>query len=729
MKSFFTVILLFITIILCAQDSSRDSEQAKDTIKLKEVLVTATRASKKDPFTKSTISKKTLEKNNLGQDIPQLLQLLPNIVITSDAGAGVGYTGIRVRGSDASRVNVTINGIPLNDSESQGTFWVNLPDFASSVQSIQLQRGVGTSTNGAGAFGASLSLATDGIKTNAFAEIDNTIGSFNTHKHNLKLGTGTLNKYFNFSGRISTIQSDGYIDRASSDLKSLYLEANYISEKTSIKALAFSGSEVTYQAWYGIDKTTLENDRTYNPAGEIRNDLDEVIGFYDNQVDDYQQDHYQLHINQLLNNNWTSNLALHYTYGHGFYEQLKQGADFLEYGFTPININGTEINQTDLIRRKWLKNDFYGTTFSIINKTEKTKLIIGGAYNKYDGDHFGEVIWAAIGSNNNSQRYYDNTGIKKDFNIFTKLDYKLNNRINLFGDLQYRNLDYSVKGIDEGPTQILLNDTFSFFNPKAGINYDLNTKNSFYLSYARANKEPKRADYESEEKPKSEQLDDIELGWRFKDKRAVINANIYYMYYKNQLVLTGALNDVGTPIANNIGKSFRLGIEIDAKLSLMANKLFIQPSLALSSNKNIDKFETLDGELQDLGNTNLSFSPGIVASNLITYLPFSNFEINVQSKYVGEQFMSNIEEKSSVLKAYSVTNLQFQYSFKPKKMVKEITYKVLINNVLNKLYESNGFFYSYDDTWSKPGETTTIFGTGYYPQAGIHFLTGITLKF
>ncbi|MCF6350152.1 MAG: TonB-dependent receptor [Flavobacteriaceae bacterium] len=722
-----TLFIPLILVIFCSQ--AQETTIKKDTIKLDEVLVTATRANKKDPFTKSTISKKELEKQNLGQDIPQLLQMLPNVVTTSDAGAGVGYTGIRVRGSDASRVNVTINGIPLNDSESQNVFWVNLPDFVSSVESIQLQRGVGTSTNGASAFGASLSLATEGVQTNAFTEIDNIIGSFNTRKHNLKFGTGTLHEYFNFSGRISTIQSDGYIDRASSDLRSLYLEANYTTEKTSIKALAFGGSEVTYQAWYGIDKTTLENNRTYNPAGEIRNEFGEVIDFYDNQVDSYKQDHYQLHFNRLLHNNWTANIAVHYTYGRGFFEEFKQREDFNAYGLTPININGVEINQTDLVRRKWLKNDFYGTTFSIINKTEKTKLIIGGAYNKYDGDHFGEVIWATVGSSNNSQRYYDNTGIKKDFNIFTKIDYKLNEIFNLFGDLQYRNLDYSVNGIDEGPMQILINDTFNFFNPKAGINVELNTKNSFYLSYARANKEPKRADYESEKKPESEQLDDIELGWRFKYKKAIINANMYYMYYKNQLVLTGALNNVGTPIANNIGKSFRLGLEIDAKFSLLKNKLFIQPNLALSTNKNIDKFENLDGQLQGLGNTNLSFSPEIVASSLITYTPFLNFEMNLQSKYVGDQFMSNLEEKSSILDAYSVTNLQFQYSFRPQKIVKEIIFKTLVNNIFNKQYESNGYFYSYDDTSTNPGETTTMFGAGYYPQAGVHFLTGVTIKF
>lgn len=724
MKSIITTV--FLTLFLLS--NAQEIDIKKDTIKLNEVLVSATRANKKDPFTQSTISKKQLEKQNLGQDMPQLLNLLPSVVITSDAGAGVGYTGIRVRGSDATRVNVTINGIPLNDSESQGTFWVDLPDFASSVESIQLQRGVGTSTNGAGAFGASLSLATDGLQTKNYAEISNSYGSFNTHKHNLKFGTGTLNEHFNFSGRISTIQSDGYIDRASSDLKSVYLEANYFDENTSIKALAIGGSEVTYQSWNGIDAETLKNDRTYNSAGEIYNDSGEVIGFHKNQVDDYKQDHYQLHINHQFKENWTGNLAFHYTYGRGFYESYKQGEDFEEYGFEPITIGGIEINQTDLIRRKWLKNDFYGATFSVQNKTDNYKLIIGGALNEYDGDHFGRIIWSEFGSTNNSNKYYDNTGIKKDFNLYAKLNYKLNDKLNLFGDLQYRTVNYSVKGIDEGPSNISIKDNFDFFNPKAGINYELNTHNNFYLSYARANKEPKRADYEAEEKPASEQLDDIELGWKFKSEKSIVNANLYYMHYNNQLVLTGALNDVGAPISQNIGKSYRLGLEIDALFKL--NKQFkIQPNIALSQNKNVDKFEKIDGVLQDLGNTDLSFSPNIVAGNSIIFSPKNNLSFSFLSKFVGEQYMSNIEHSTSKLDAYFVNDLSVQYTLKPKKILNEIVFTILVNNIFDEKYVSNGYFYTYDDDFTNPGTITTVAGAGYYPQAGTYFLSGITLKF
>ena len=411
-------LLFFVLSVGFAQENSI----LKDTIELDEVLVKATRVDEDAPFTQSYVTKEEIEARNLGQDIPILLNFLPNVVTTSDAGNGIGYTGIRVRGSDATRVNVTINGIPLNDSESHGTFWVNLPDFASSTQSVQLQRGVGSSTNGAGAFGASLSLSTNGIRDKAFAEVNFSGGSYNTFKANTQFGTGILNatgKYkAEFAGRVSTITSDGYIDRASSDLKSLYLSATLFSDRTMFKALVFGGQETTYQSWYGIDAETLKDDRTYNPAGEIYDDQGNLTGFYDNQVDDYKQDHYQLHINHDLGNQWIGNLAFHYTYGRGFYEEYENDADFGTYGFDPIDVDGEEVSTTDLVQRKWLDNDFYGTTFSLLKDFDNVKLIIGGAYSKYDGDHFGEVKWARYGSSTPDQRFYENNGDKSDFNMY-----------------------------------------------------------------------------------------------------------------------------------------------------------------------------------------------------------------------------------------------------------------------------------------------------------------------
>ncbi len=724
-------ILLILTLLISVISFAQDNSILNDTIDLDEVLVTAIRVDKKAPFTQNNISKAKIEERNLGQDIPILLNFLPNVVTTSDAGAGVGYTGIRVRGSDATRVNVTVNGIPLNDSESHSVYWVNMPDFASSTQSIQLQRGVGASTNGAGAFGASLSLSTNGIQDDAIAQVSLSAGSYNTFKTNVQFSTGTMKSFGDFksefSGRVSKIESDGYIDRATSDLKSVYLSASFFNENTMIKAIAFGGHEITYQAWYGIDGETLRTDRKYNPAGEITNDNGEVIGFYDNQVDDYKQDHYQLHINHHFDNEWVANLAFHYTYGRGFYEQYKNDRDFDDYGYTPIIVNGELINTTDLVQQKWLDNDFYGTTFSLLKNFDNVKLVFGGAYSKYDGDHFGKVIWAQYGSEMINDKFYDNTGIKKDFNLFAKAEYELNDNWNFFADLQYRNVDYKVEGVDEGPLDIKFDDQNNFFNPKFGVSYFLDQSN-FYLSYAKANKEPKRADYLANNDVKPESLDDIELGWKFKNDRFLLNTNIYYMHYKDQLVLTGNLDDVGNPIANNIGKSYRLGVEIESAINIF-NKLQWQPNLALSINKNIDKYAEFDGELQDFGNTDLSYSPAVVASSNIIFKPVKNLDISFLSKFVGEQYMSNIEHQNSKLDSYFINDINITYKMEPKNIFKTIIFSGLVNNIFNTKYVSNGYFYTYDDTWSDPDKITTITGAGYYPQAEINFLLGVTLVF
>ncbi len=703
----------------------------KDTIDLDEVLVKATRVDEKAPFVRSNVTKEEIESRNLGQDIPVLLNFLPNVVSTSDAGNGIGYTGIRVRGSDASRVNVTINGIPLNDSESHGVFWVNLPDFASSTQSMQLQRGVGSSTNGAGAFGASLSLSTNGIRDNAFAELGFSGGSYNTLKANAQFGTGIIKSKGKFSseftGRVSTIQSDGYIDRASADLRSVYLSASFFSESTLIKAIAFGGHEVTYQAWYGIDEETLATDRTYNPAGEIYDENGNLTGFYENQVDDYKQDHYQLHVNHDFGNNWTGNIAFHYTYGRGFYEQYENDADFDVYGFDPIIVEGEEINTTDLVQRKWLDNDFYGTTFSVLKNFDNFNFILGGAFNKYDGDHFGEVKWAQYGSEMINQRFYDNTGKKTDFNIYAKADYALNSNWSLFGDLQYRYVDYQVEGVDEGPIEIGIEDENNFFNPKFGVSYFLE-KSSFYLSYAKGHKEPKRADYLANSDVKPESLDDFELGWNYNADHFRLRTNIYYMNYVDQLVLTGNIDDVGNPIADNIGSSYRLGLEVDAVVRF-SDKFIWQPNFAISTNKNIDKYYEFDGELTNFGNTDLAYSPNFIAASNIRYQPNENFQISLLSKYVGEQYMSNIELEASKLDAYFVNDLQVSYEIKTEKLFKSVVFTGLVNNLFNVKYVSNGYFYTYDDTWTDPDEVTTITGAGYYPQAELNFLLGVNLKF
>jgi len=719
----FTIIAICgITISSWAQNRPTDTLSGKKVV-LDEVFVSAVRVTKESPVTFSNLTKEDIKPRNLGQDIPILMNFLPSVVTTSDAGAGVGYTGIRVRGSDATRVNVTINGIPYNDAESQGTFWVNMPDFASSVESLQLQRGVGTSTNGAGAFGASLNLLTDAFSEEAYGQISSSFGSFNTLRNNIKFSTGLLNNHIEISGRLSRITSDGYVDRASSELDSYFLQGAYKDDNTLIKALLFGGHEITYQSWFGLDPETLATDRTFNPAG-IYTDEDGNTRFYENEVDNYKQDHFQLLWNEQLSDFWSTNLALHYTRGRGFFEQFREDDDFATYGFEPLTVNGEEVNTTDLIRRRWLDNDFYGTVFSANYKKDKLDLILGGGWNTYKGDHFGEVIWARFASNSDYRdRYYDDNSTKTDFNLYAKANYKLNNKWSLYGDLQYRTVGYQANGEDTG----LVDDTFNFFNPKAGITYDLNRNNNFYLSYAVANREPNRNDYENGN-PRPEKLNDFELGWRYVSPNVQLSTNVYYMNYKDQLVLTGELNDVGAPLRANVGDSYRLGLEIDANIRFN-NAFSLQPNIALSTNKNQDFLFQRDGVLQNLGNTNIAYSPNIILGNMFTYSPSSAMQISLLSKYVGKQYMGNIDSEASILDAYSQTDLNIQYEVVCNGFLKSIVFSGLINNIFNAEFESNGYFFTFDDDFSNPGTVTTIEGAGFYPQAGTNFLLGATVNF
>lgn len=687
-------------------------EKQKDTTKvnqLDEVLVSAIRVTTKTPVAFSNVSKEELAKRNLGQDIPVLLNYLPSVVTTTDAGNGMGYTGIRVRGSDATRVNVTINGIPYNDSESHGTYWVNMPDFASSLQSVQLQRGVGTSTNGAGAFGASLNMLTDTYSKKGTGEISSSFGSFKTNKNTVKFSTGLMNDHFEIAGRLSTLKSDGYVDRASSNLKSYFLQGTYVGKTTLIKALAFGGTEKTYQAWYGVDAATLESDRTFNYAGMFTDETGNTR-FYDNQTDNYQQDHYQLHWNEKIAENWSTNLAVHYTKGKGYYEEYQEDQSFSDYGLAPI-VAAATVNTTDLIRQKWLDNDFYGTTFSANYKKEKLDVILGGGWNKYEGDHFGKVIWARYASKSElGDHYYDDAATKSDGNVFAKANYQITEKISLFGDLQLRNVHYKADSPETG----VVNDNFNFFNPKAGLNYDIDAKNKLYFSYARANREPNRTDYENGS-PKPEKLNDFELGWRFKTAKSQVNINGYYMRYKDQLVLTGSFDNVGSPIRENSGDSYRLGVEVDAALKL-SDKWTIAPNFTISSNKNVDFISDASGSLTNLGNTNIAYSPEFIAGNMLTFSPVAAFRLSLLSKFVSEQYMNNTDDASGKLKDYFVNDFNASYEFSTKSIFKSIVVNALANNIFNVDYVSNGADYGGGYVY-------------YYPQAGTNFLVGLTLKF
>ncbi|WP_106790941.1 TonB-dependent receptor [Aquimarina sp. Aq78] len=734
----FYLTLFVLSIKLTAQEKLTDSTQTKIE-KLDEVLVKSVRVEADSPITHSNLSKEELASRNLGQDIPILLNYLPGVVTTTDAGTGVGYTYIRVRGSDASRVNVTLNGIPFNDAESQGTFWVNLPDFASSIENLQLQRGVGTSTNGSGAFGASLNLLTDAVSEKANAEISNTVGSFGTRKHNLKFSTGLINEKIEIAGRLSAIASDGYVDRASSDLKSYFVQGSYVDNNTLIKAITFGGHEITYQSWNGIDKTTLENDRRFNPIG-FQYDADgNLQGFYESEVDNYKQDHYQLHWNQKYNNNWSTNLGLNYTYGRGFFEQyvdewhysnvlFSDQATLAFLGVNPVTVNGEEITQTDYLRKRWLQNDFYVANASVNYKDNSFDIDFGGFYSYYDGDHFGEIIWTEnpIGFQSGDKYYYGN-GKKTEYTVFGKTTYRVNDKWSAFLDLQGRFVNYETTGLTSKRVPLQVDKSYSFFNPKMGATFHVNDANHVYASYARANREPRRDDFENGIDT-AERLNDIELGWRLAKNKIIVNTNLYYMWYKDQLVLTGALDDVGAPIRATSGESYRLGIEIDADITL-SDQFVVKPNVSLSTNKNKDFVTSRDGSLVNLGDTNISYSPNIVAGNMFVYRPIKNLQLGLLSKFVGEQYMGNIDSETSKLDSFFINDLNVVYEIKNIPVFKSIVLTGLVNNVFDEEYVSNGYFFTFDDDFSDPGTVTTVEGAGFYPQAGINFLLGATLKF
>ena len=722
--------ILLSMIALAAFTASAQQKTVIDTTKvesLDEVLVSAVRVKADSPITHSNLTKKQIAERNLGQDIATQLNFLPSVVTTSDAGAGIGYTGFRVRGTGNQGINVTINGIPYNDAESATTFFVNLQDFSSSVESLQLQRGVGSSTNGPGAFGASLNILTDAISNEASGEISNSFGSFGTRRHNVKFSTGLLNDHIEISGRLSQIKSDGYIDRASSNLKSYFLQAAYKDDNTLIKLINFAGSEVTYQSWFGIDAETLAEDRTFNPAGQFTDENGE-IRFHDNQVDDYKQDHYQLHWNQRYDNNWSTQLSLNYTYGRGFFEEYKEDEDLDFYSIAPVQIGSETITTSDIIRRRWLDNDFYVASATANYKDNKIDFV-GGAYGSiYDGDHFGEVIWARFASDSETgDNYYFGTGKKKEFSAFAKANYRFNSKWSGYLDLQQRFISYTTDGINSDVAEFIVDEDYSFFNPKAGLSYKIDSENQLYASFARANREPNRTDFENGA-PRPERLDDWELGWRYNTGRVSLNVNGYYMDYRDQLVLTGALDDVGAPIRANSGESYRAGIEIDAAIAI-TDKLMIQPNLALSTNKNRDFVFERDGVLTNLDDTNISYSPDVVVGNTISYKPAENLRLSFLSKYVGEQYLGNIDSDFSKLDSYFTNDLNVSYEIKDVSIFKSIILNGLVNNIFNIDYVSNGYFFTYDDDFSVPNEITTIEGAGYYPQAGINFLVGATLKF
>jgi iron complex outermembrane receptor protein len=728
-------------------DVQVDFELTESSQLTDEVTVLATRASENSPTAFSNISRTILQKQNFGQDMPFVLNWTPSLVTTSDAGAGIGYTGVRIRGSDATRINVTINGIPLNDSEEQGVYWVDVPDIATSTQNIQIQRGVGTSTNGAGAFGGSINLQTNTRKDQPYADIINSFGSFGTHRHTVGFGTGLKNK-FAFDGRMSLIGSDGYIDRATSDLKSYYLSGGYYGDKTMIKAIVFGGKEITYQSWYGVPQSRLNNDpvamqATIDAEGwnaqQAQNLLNSGRTFnaytYPNQIDNYGQDHYQLHLSHQATSHLTLNAALHYTYGRGYYEEYKSNQKFSDYGLEKPIIGNDTLSTTDLVRRLWLNNHFYGMTWSLNYEIEKLNSTLGGAINRYDGDHYGEVIWAQVATTVPPfYRYYFNNGKKTDVNVFWKNSYQLTEKLIGFVDLQYRRVDYAAKGADDGVANIDFNRNYNFFNPKFGLTYSILPDQQVYASYSVGNREPVRSDFVQAnpgQQPQHETLYDVEAGWRMRKNNIALNVNYYFMDYNNQLVLTGKLNDVGAPIRTNVADSYRTGIEIDggirfnqhftwnANLTVSQNKIKNFTEVLYDYGVNYDQYNEVDKQHQ---NADIAFSPNVIGGSNFLYRPMKSVEVALLTKYVGLQYLDNTSDKDRSIDPYFINDVRLTYTWKPQWM-RELSVSLLANNIFEVKYSSNGYTYGY---FGGGSETRQNY---YYPQAGRNYLAMVAMRF
>jgi len=710
-----------------------------------EVIVSALRVSKNTPATYSDLNKKEIQEQNHGKDLPFILNTTPSLVVTSDAGAGVGYTNFSIRGTDISRINVTINGIPMNDSESHSVYFVDLPDLATSLDNIQIQRGVGTSSNGSAAFGASVNLQTKHLNQDPYASLTSSAGSYNTFRNSVSFGTGLLKNKLAFDGRLSKISSNGYIDRSFAQLKSLYFSGGYYGKNDILKFTLLSGTEETYQAWNGIPKVRINDDLNgmldlasdnwwdTETTNNLLNSNSRTYNFYtyDNEVDNYQQDYYQLHYSHFFNTAFQINTALFYTRGKGYYEQLKSDRKFEDYLFEAIEIGGETINHTDLIQRKWLDNHFYGFTASLNYNTDKMESTAGVSLSQYDGDHFGEVIWAEYaGENAIRSPWYFNNGLKTDGNVYAKANFSITDKFLIYIDLQYRTIHYAIDGTHDDLRNISQTHDFDFFNPKAGIFYQINAKNQIYASIAIANREPSRGNYRDADidyQPKPERLEDFELGYHHLNSRFSASANLYFMNYQDQLLATGKINNVGDAIMTNVAKSYRAGIElqgifkINEKLKWAANFTFSRNKI-LDFVQYVDDWDNWNQQALELGTTNILLSPDQIGSSTISYRPSKNFSFNLISKYVGRQYIDNTSNQYNSIDPYFVNDINLSYHIYPKG-IKSMKISLLLSNIFSEKYESYGWAYNY--IYNSQQKVMD----GYFPMAPINFLVGVNINF
>lgn len=748
-KTFLTTAALVSASCAALAATAPKADTAK-VVRLQNVEVTATRATKSTPVAFTNVSKQQIAELNHGKDIPFLVSSTPSVLTTSDAGAGIGYSAMRVRGTDATRINVTANDIPMNDAESHSIFWVNTPDFASSLEDIQIQRGVGTSTNGAGAFGASVNMRTQRFSMNPYAEMSGTYGSFNTNKETFKVGSGLIGGHWNFDARFSHIASDGYRDRASSKLHSYFAQAGYFGGQTSVRFITFGGKECTYHAWDGISKSDLTDNRKYNPNGEIKRD-GKVIGFYDDQTDNYRQTHYQLIWDQGIGANWHWNLGLHYTDGFGYYQEYKNARTLKEYGLEPFMVGDNKVKKSSLVRKKNVDSGFGGAVFSLNFAKGSLNTTFGGSFNSYANDHYGNVIWVEnyLLPLDPSHEYYRNKGKKNDFTIYWKASNTLWQSLRLYADMQYRHIGFKINGDNDkwdwtaSPEhlQVLnVDEKFDFFNPKVGLIYDFNKHNTAYASFSVAQKEPTRNNYTDglfTVRPKAEKLFDWEAGYTFSSDRFTAGVNFYYMKYKDQLVLNGKLNEIGEAMAENVPDSYRMGVELQAGVKITEwlrwdlNGTFsrnrIKDYVGYVSNYEASTWNDLYTQTAvEKGNTTIAMSPSFIGNSVIAF-NLKGFSAQFTSQYVSRQYLDNFENKEDSLDPYFVSHLNLAYTFKLPH-VKAITVGCTVYNIFNEKYENNG----YSQTCalvSADGSYKLSSDPRFYPMAGTNVLAHLTFSF
>ncbi len=748
-KTFLTTAALVSASCAALAATASKADTAK-VVRLQNVEVTATRATKSTPVAFTNVSKQQIAELNHGKDIPFLISSTPSVLTTSDAGAGIGYSAMRVRGTDATRINVTANDIPMNDAESHSIFWVNTPDFASSLEDIQIQRGVGTSTNGAGAFGASVNMRTQRFSMNPYAEMSGTYGSFNTNKETFKVGSGLIGGHWNFDARFSHIASDGYRDRASSKLHSYFAQAGYFGGQTSVRFITFGGKECTYHAWDGISKADLTDNRKYNPNGEIKRD-GKVIGFYDDQTDNYRQTHYQLIWDQGIGANWHWNLGLHYTDGFGYYQEYKNARTLKEYGLEPFMVGDNKVKKSSLVRKKNVDSGFGGAVFSLNFAKGSLNTTFGGSFNSYANDHYGNVIWVEnyLLPLDPSHEYYRNKGKKNDFTIYWKASNTLWQSLRLYADMQYRHIGYKITGDNDkwdwtaSPEhlQVLnVDEKFDFFNPKVGLIYDFNKHNTAYASFSVAQKEPTRNNYTDglfTVLPNAEKLFDWEAGYTFNSDRFTAGVNFYYMKYKDQLVLNGKLNEIGEAMAENVPDSYRMGVELQAGVKITEwlrwdlNGTFsrnrIKDYVGYVSNYEASTWNDLYTQTAvEKGNTTIAMSPSFIGNSVIEF-NLKGFSAQFTSQYVSRQYLDNFENKEDSLDPYFVSHLNLAYTFKLPH-VKAITVGCTVYNIFNEKYENNGYsqtcaLVSADGTYKLSSDPR------FYPMAGTNVLAHLTFSF